>query len=320
LRLAIVVGALVALAGAGNAFAAGGVVISQVYGGGGNSGATLTHDFIELHNRTAAAVDLTGWSVQYAASTGVNWQRTPLAGTIAPGGYYLIQQAQGAGGTTPLPTPDATGTIAMSGTAGKVVLIANNTTITSGTSCPAVADYVDLVGYGSATNCFETAPTANLSNTTAALRNGAGSVDTDSNSADFTIGAPNPRNSGGGPPPPPPPATEAEIGAIQGSSHTSPFSGEKVSTTGIVTATRIAGGRGFYLQDPTPDANTSTSEGIFVFTSVAPLVSVGDSVEVTGTVSEFGSGSNLTITQITAANADVSSMSSGNPLPPRHLR
>ena len=316
LRLAIVVGALVALAGAGNAFAAGGVVISQVYGGGGNSGATLTHDFIELHNRTAAAVDLTGWSVQYAASTGVNWQRTPLAGTIAPGGYYLIQQAQGAGGTTPLPTPDATGTIAMSGTAGKVVLIANNTTITSGTSCPAVADYVDLVGYGSATNCFETAPTANLSNTTAALRNGAGSVDTDSNAADFTIGAPNPRNSGGEPPPPPPPATELEIGEIQGSSHTSPFSGEKVSTTGIVTATRIAGGRGFYLQDPTPDANSSTSEGIFVFTSVAPLVSVGDSVEVTGTVSEFGSGSNLTITQITAANADVSSMSSGNTLPP----
>ena len=27
------------------------IVISQVYGGGGNSGATLTNDFIELFNR-----------------------------------------------------------------------------------------------------------------------------------------------------------------------------------------------------------------------------------------------------------------------------
>jgi hypothetical protein len=109
---------LVALTGAGNALAAGNITISEVYGGGGNSGATFTNDFIELHNRSATAVNVTGWSVQYAASTGVNWQKTDLTGTIAPGGYYLVQQAAGAGGTTPLPTPDATGSIAMSSTAG----------------------------------------------------------------------------------------------------------------------------------------------------------------------------------------------------------
>lgn len=122
LRLIVAAAVLVALAGAGNALGAGGVVISQVYGGGGNSGATLKHDFVELYNRTAAPVDVTGWSVQYASSTGTTWQRTSLTGTIAPGGHYLIQQAQGAGGTAALPTPDATGTIAMSATAGKVVL------------------------------------------------------------------------------------------------------------------------------------------------------------------------------------------------------
>ena len=46
------------------------VVISQVYGGGGNSGATYKNDFVELFNPTAAPVSLAGWSVQYASSHG----------------------------------------------------------------------------------------------------------------------------------------------------------------------------------------------------------------------------------------------------------
>ena len=99
------------------------VVISQVYGGGGNAGATLRNDFIELFNRGTAAVSLDGWSVQYnsAAGTG-SWQVTLLAGSIAPGGYYLVQEAAGTGGTTPLPTPNAIGTIALAAGAGKVAL------------------------------------------------------------------------------------------------------------------------------------------------------------------------------------------------------
>ncbi|MEZ4615572.1 MAG: lamin tail domain-containing protein [Caldilineaceae bacterium] len=67
------------------------IVISQVYGGGGNSGATYTNDFIELFNRGAALVDLSGWSVQYASATGPTWQKTDLSGTVQPGQYYLIQ-------------------------------------------------------------------------------------------------------------------------------------------------------------------------------------------------------------------------------------
>src|SRR5688500_17329353 len=46
------------------------IVISQVYGAGGNSGATLTHDYIELFNRGNTAVSLAGWSLQYASATG----------------------------------------------------------------------------------------------------------------------------------------------------------------------------------------------------------------------------------------------------------
>ena len=64
--IVLLVGALAAASPIG-ASPSGGVVISQVYGGGGNAGATYTNDFIELYNQTGTAVDLTGWSVQYAA-------------------------------------------------------------------------------------------------------------------------------------------------------------------------------------------------------------------------------------------------------------
>jgi hypothetical protein len=168
------------------------IVISQVYGGGGNAGTTFRNDFIELFNRGTAPVNVTGWTVQYASTTGTTWQTTVLSGTIQPGRYYLVQEAQGAGGTTNLPTPDAIGTIAMSGTGGKVALV-NNSTPLSG-ACPLGATVIDFVGYGAA-NCSETAPTAATTNTTAAIRKNAGTTDTDNNSTDFVIAAPTPRNS-----------------------------------------------------------------------------------------------------------------------------
>ncbi|HEX9267194.1 MAG TPA: lamin tail domain-containing protein, partial [Candidatus Limnocylindria bacterium] len=130
------------------------VVISQVYGGGGNSGATFKNDFIELFNRGSVAVDVTGWSVQYASAAGTSWAATPLSGTIHSGQYYLVQEAAGAGGTTNLPSPDATGTIAMSATSAKVALV-NTTAALTGSGCPFSATVVDFVGYGVA-NCAET--------------------------------------------------------------------------------------------------------------------------------------------------------------------
>ena len=170
------------------------VVISQVYGGGGNAGSTYTNDFVELFNRGAAAVSLNGWSVQYnsAASTTTTWQVTNLTNvTLQPGQYYLIQEALGAGGTTPLPTPDVIGTIALSATAGKVALV-NNTTAFN-IQCP--TGLIDLVGFGTTANCFEgTGPTPAPSNTTAVLRAANGCTDADQNATDFATGAPNPRN------------------------------------------------------------------------------------------------------------------------------
>ena len=169
-----------------------GIVISQVYGGGGNTGAQYHNDYIEIFNRGGVAVDVTGWSVQYASATGSVWSATTLSGTIPAGGYYLVQEAAGAGGGASLPTPDAIGTTPMSATAGKVAVVDNSTPLAG--ICPSGGGIMDLVGYGG-TNCSETTPTGSLSNTTADFRNGGGCDDTDNNLADFTIAAPAPRNS-----------------------------------------------------------------------------------------------------------------------------
>jgi predicted extracellular nuclease len=168
------------------------VVISQVYGGGGNTGATHKNDFIELFNRSSAAVDLSTWSVQYASSTGSSWQLTRLTGVIQPGQYYLVQEGAGAGNGADLPQANASGAIAMSGTTGKVALVSSQTALT-GTN-PSGGALVDLVGFGSA-NAFEgSAPTATLSNGTGALRKEGGCTDNNDNVNDFSVGAPTPRN------------------------------------------------------------------------------------------------------------------------------
>src|SRR5262249_56729839 len=105
---------------------------------------------------------------QYASATDQNWQVTPLTNFILqPGQYYLIKEAAGLGGTDELPTPDATGSIAVGSTSGKVALVSNTVALTG--VCPSDPAIIDFVGYGTA-NCFEgpgAAPT--LTNTTQAL-------------------------------------------------------------------------------------------------------------------------------------------------------
>jgi predicted extracellular nuclease len=114
-------------------------------------------------------------------------------------------------------------------------------------------------------------------------------------------------------------ADSVRIHDIQGTTRISPFAGQKVTDVpGIVTATRTYGSsRGFWLQDPSPDDNPATSEGVFVFTSSTPKVAVGDSVTVTGTVSEYVPGGastgNQSLTEIT--KPVITTVSTGNPVP-----
>ena len=171
------------------------VVISQIYGGGGNSGSVLKNDFIELLNASHAAVDLIGFSVQYTSTTGTGvWQVTDLSPvTLQPGQYYLIQESAGGGGVADLPAVDATGSINLSATAGKVALVDGVSALTG--SNPTNSSIVDLVGYGSGTDFFEGGgPAPTLSNTLSAQRLDGGLMDTDNNNLDFTTGSPNPRN------------------------------------------------------------------------------------------------------------------------------
>jgi hypothetical protein len=192
-----VLAALLLLPGAANASASG-VVVSQVYGGGGNAGASFRNDYVELFNAGDSAADLSGWTVQYSTAAGTSWQPSTLSGTIAPGHYYLVALASGGTAGAALPAPDATGTTNLAATAGKVALVRGTAALTCGAtagSCSAAPLVEDLVGYGDASD-FEGAGTASApSNTDAAIRAAAGCADTGDNAADFATAAAAPRNS-----------------------------------------------------------------------------------------------------------------------------
>ncbi len=183
-----------------------GLVISQVYGAGGNGGATYNTDFIEIFNRGSSPISLNGKSLQYASATGTG--NFGVAGqiillpnaTLAAGQYYLVAGANGANGAALPAAPDLipASTINLSGTAGKIALV--NDTVSLGcngssTVCTATqeAKIIDLVGYGTA-NYFETAVAPGLTPTTAAKRNGNGCAETNNNASDFTAVLPAPRN------------------------------------------------------------------------------------------------------------------------------
>ncbi|CAM5261246.1 endonuclease/exonuclease/phosphatase family protein [Streptomyces fumanus] len=114
-------------------------------------------------------------------------------------------------------------------------------------------------------------------------------------------------------------AASVRVHDIQGTTRVSPYAGQQVTdVTGIVTGVRTYGSsKGFWMQDPAPDADPATSEGVFVFTSSTPKVAVGDAVSVSGTVSEYVPGGtssgNQSLTEITRPAVTV--VSSGNPVP-----
>ncbi|BFV59997.1 endonuclease/exonuclease/phosphatase family protein [Kitasatospora sp. CMC57] len=302
-------------------------VISEVYGGGGNSGAMLKNDFIELANRGGAAFGLAGYSVQYLPGTpsaGSKWGVTPLTGSIAPGGRYLIAEAAGTGGTVVLPTPDATGTLALSGASGTIALVQGTDPLSCKTAadCAAEPRIKDLVGFGTAVVREGSGPAAGASNTASVART-AGLPDTDDNAADLKAGAPTPVNSageapeGGDTPTGPAEPGSVRIHDIQGNTRLSPKVGKNIAgVPGIVTGVRTYGSKGFWIQDPNPDADPATSEGLFVYTGSAPTVAVGDSVLVTGKVAEYypaAAAGGQSMTQLTAPAVTV--LSAGNPVP-----
>ena len=272
--------------------AAAEVVISQVYGGGGNSGAVYRNDFVELFNRGENVVQLDGWSVQYSSAAGTSWQVAALSGQIAPGQYYLVQLASGGANGLALPNADASSTVNLSASAGKVALVQAMLALSG--SCPTNNTLSDLVGYGTTASCYEGTNSAPAGSATmASFRAGNGCTDSDNNRADFFTSTPAPRNRTA----PPAPCSGASIPRalheLQGDGAVSPFVGRTVTTTtNIVTALR---NNGFFLQssDAEADAKIETSEAIFVETASGLLTEavVGNALVVTGFVEEFAATS-----------------------------
>ncbi|WP_418063267.1 ExeM/NucH family extracellular endonuclease [Pimelobacter simplex] len=194
-----------------------GLVISELYGGGGNANATYTYDFVELYNPTNAPISLGGKSLQYRASanTGVpstsNTYALPSV-QLGAGKHYLVQCATN-NAAVGAPLPQAADTTAcglqLSGTAGQLYLADTTTSIPAQTNpaAPWVFDsrVIDLVGFGSGTTVFEGSDKAAAPSATASIsRDGVGK-DTDDNKADFAVligAAMTPTNSSGGQPSP----------------------------------------------------------------------------------------------------------------------
>ena len=174
--------------------AAANVAVSQIYAGGGNAGATYANDYVELVNRSGSSVSLAGWTLQYASAASTSWQAVALTGTIRAGGYYLVKLASGGAVGAALPAADATGTVNLALSGGKVALVRDATVLTCGT-CDAVASVEDFVGWGTAADFEGSAAAEAPSSTTALLRASAGCTDGGENASDFALGDPAPRTS-----------------------------------------------------------------------------------------------------------------------------
>jgi|GEM_PF-2142441 len=161
--------------------------IYQAYGG---NTTTLTagnyrYDYVVLRNRSSNAVDLTGSSLQYAATTGSSWTRVILAGVVPGDGYFLVRlNAAASGNELPLTFDQTSTAISAAATAGKFALVSNTTMLTG--SCPTIG-VIDFLGYGVGTNCFEGTGVAPAPSTTTAVRRaGFGCTDSNNNNLDFT--------------------------------------------------------------------------------------------------------------------------------------
>ncbi|KAB1862181.1 ExeM/NucH family extracellular endonuclease [Microbacterium algeriense] len=300
-----------------------GVVINEAYLSGGSAGAAFKNKFVELYNPTSAPVTLDGMSLQYRSATGSGAFNgvAPLTGVIPAGGYYLVQGNSNGTNGADLPAPDAVTTLTPSGTNGTLALVEGTAAVTLTPGSVVGADgVVDLLGYGTS-NTFETkAATPPTGNTDVKSLNRTDGVDTDDNSADFTLSATiTPQNSGGTDPGTDPGGepTKATIAEVQGTTDVSPLNGQTVQVEGVVTADYRTGGyKGIVIQTQgsggATDATPGASDGVFVFlNALNPDLAIGDLVSVTGSVSEYFGQTQLN----PAAAADVSVVTAGVGVP-----
>ena len=290
--------------------AAPNVIINEAYLNGGSAGASYKNKFVELYNPTVADISLSGWSLQYRSATGdvAPTGLAPLTGTIKANNYYLIKGSSNADNGLELPATDGDASgFSFAGGGGTLILSDHATRLPANLatgSLVGTAGIVDLLGYGTS-NSFETAASTNASVTTSLNRTAF--ADTDNNSADFSTAAPTPTGTAGGDEPPAPPedAGTKTIAEIQGEGAKSTLEGSTVTTKGKVTAAYPTGGfNGYFIQTPGTGgdldmATHKASDGIFIYSpATVANVKIGDYVQVSGLVKEFGSATGTTMTEI----------------------
>ncbi|MDR1811150.1 MAG: chitobiase/beta-hexosaminidase C-terminal domain-containing protein [Prevotella sp.] len=185
------------------------VIITEVYGGGGNSGATLKYDYVELYNTTDAGVNIGGWSLQYyAAEKYTKPSATNILvfadGTIIPAKeHFLIQCVSGGNVGSELPTPNVTAPSTfsnLSASAGKIVLYTTGEPLALPSTIEAITALTNLKDYvpfgKTAVPVWGSAMSANASATKSATRKKADGVYqyTQNIGNDFEITDPNPQN------------------------------------------------------------------------------------------------------------------------------
>ncbi|PPH31979.1 ExeM/NucH family extracellular endonuclease [Rathayibacter sp. AY1F9] len=302
------------------------LVISEIFARGGSAGATYSNRFVELYNPTGADVALSGLSLQYRSATGTANPTTTVAltGTVPAEGHFLIAGASNGSNGAPLPAADQTANgLNIAAAGGTLFLVEGTATLVAPpTGTAEQPDAVlDLLGYGTS-NTFESAAATAPTLTESIARADSATGDTDSNAADFTVGAMTPESAGGSTPEPTPaptgtatptatptappttPPTTAptvSIAEIQGTGAASPLVGQTVTTTGVVTARYATGGyNGYVIQTAGTGAQTTgrtASDAVFVYSSASVgAVAIGDNLRITGAVSEFNGLTELTPT------------------------
>lgn len=137
------------------------IIISQIYGGGGNSGAVYKNDFIELYNPTENDIPIDDWSVQYVSATG-NFPATSsgttvrtnlLHGKIKAKTYFLLQEKSFSDEGQPLENPDNLGFINLAADKGKIALV-SSTTLISSENDPLIEDFVIYSGGSNTKSIF----------------------------------------------------------------------------------------------------------------------------------------------------------------------
>ena len=173
------------------------LVISQIFGGGGNSNSPYNRDYVVLHNKESVPVDLGRLKLQYSSASGsfpvLDSYKHALSGTIAAGGYYLVALAGGSAGDDLPIAADETGNINLAAGSGIVALVRDY--LISGDT-PDSPKVLDLVGYSNTAALYKgSGPAPAPNNTRAIIRKEEGCRDTDDNKADFETCAPFPMNS-----------------------------------------------------------------------------------------------------------------------------